>query len=90
MTNQLDVANQVLAKIMTNPKKIVELKRPLYRRLGRKVLRIDADGLWLRGKHKRTWHGPLSWAEIASFLADRHELLDVAIGEKVLEKMGAS
>jgi hypothetical protein len=72
------------------PRKIVELKRPLYRRLGRKVLRIDAEGLWLRGKHKRTWHGPLSWAEIASLLEDRNELLDAAIGEKMLEKIGAN
>lgn len=73
-----------------NPKRITKLKRPLYRFIDRKVIRIDERGVSMRGKHKQKWEGPLSWEEIASLLADRNELIDEAIGREMLLKMGAN
>jgi hypothetical protein len=46
---------------------VVKLKKPLSRRIGNLIIRIEADGLSLRGHHKHVWH-PVSWNRVMSLL----------------------
>jgi len=50
------------------PSSITTLRKPLVRRFGRMVVRIDPDGLAIRGKHKKKWRR-VTWAEVARLTA---------------------
>lgn len=72
---------------------VTKFKRPLYRRIGLLVVRLDSKGLSIRGAHKRQWRF-LSWNRIATLIedGDGSPLLNVAeedVGRQVLHKLTA-
>lgn len=69
-----------------------ELKKPILRRIGNLIVRLDSNGVAIRGYRHRTWRG-LSFSRIAA-LADESTpiaaLSETNAGRVVLEKLGAS
>ena len=72
---------------------VVKLKKPLSRRIGNLIIRIEADGLSLRGHRKHVWH-PVSWNRVMSLLnvtGNGEAILLVRAeeeaGRRVLEKL---
>jgi len=47
---------------------LTELTRPIVRRIGWLIVRIDAEGVAIRGYRRRRWYF-ISWARIAWFAA---------------------
>jgi len=70
---------------------LTELTRPVVRRIGLLVVRMDAEGIQIRGYRRRSGRG-VSWARLAYF-AEVGPLVDNAeerIGARELIKMGAT
>ncbi len=66
------------------------LSKPVVRRIGRLVIRIDATGIAIRRLRTRSWHC-LSWAEVAFHAADSSDDLLAygarQIGQNMLDAM---
>jgi hypothetical protein len=70
---------------------IIELKRPLTRRVGRLVVRIGPEGITLRGYRKRRGI-ELSWAQVASLSGPERPAMQLAEnvdGRRRLADLGA-
>jgi len=57
------------------------LKRPLIRRIGNLVVRIDEDGIEIRGHRKRRWWS-ISWARLAYAACTAVDLPLIVEGEE--------
>lgn len=67
------------------------LKKPLCRRIGRLIVKITPEGIYLKGLCKRKWKF-IAWSLVAS-MVDMNGILTVSettIGSRVLERMTAS
>lgn len=72
---------------------LTRLTRPLVRRIGRLVVRIDRHGVWVRGYRRRKWRR-FTWEQVASLALPGDgeavmRLAETAAGTKVLHSMGA-
>lgn len=68
-----------------------KLKRPIVRRIGNLVVRIDAEGVAIRGHRKRTWRR-LPWPELAAAAGEARPILracDRELGAEHLAQWGA-
>ena len=71
---------------------LTKLRRPVARRIGRLVVRIDAKGIEIRGYRRRRARR-VSWARLAYFADELGPLIEHAeetIGRSELETMGAA
>lgn len=71
---------------------MTHLKKPVVRRIGRLVVRLDESGVSIRGFRKHSWR-VVEWARLASLFEEGHDDLvrhiENRVGEKVLKEIGA-
>lgn len=71
--------------------RITKLKKRLIRRIDKLIIRIEFDGLYLRGHKKKKWKF-ITWEQIAAAIVDPEEMPmvvagDIAEGKQVLKLM---
>lgn len=64
------------------------LRKPITRRIGKLIVRITDEGIWLRGYRRRSWR-KLTWCEVAAIAAEPRPLFDLFYGAAFLADRGA-
>lgn len=67
-------------------RRIIELEKPVLRRIGNLTIRVSRDGIDVRGKGKQKWT-PIEWARVLALIEsnDRPAIIEseIAIGRRV-------
>lgn len=59
-------------------RRIIELEKPVLRRIGNLTIRVDRESIQVRGKNKKTWHS-IDWARVLALIDSEDEPINVAI-----------
>lgn len=70
--------------------RIIELEKPVLRRIGNLTIRVGRESLEVRGKGKKTWHA-IDWARILALIDSEDEPITVeietALGRRVHSRL---
>lgn len=63
-------------------RRIIELEKPVLRRIGNLTIRVSRDGIDVRGKGKQRWRS-IDWARILALIDSDDEPITVEIEQAI-------